>query len=183
MTRYPRSFRALSPLAAIAPTYANGEPAGEGINTTLLVVGALLLVAGIGLLVARRSRALAGAALGLGIVVAAAAVMMPNPASSDVPEDVHLSIVSPSDGDTVPARKQVDVEVELENAEIATSADDHDGGHLHLFVDGKLAQMPYSTTMQVRLPPGSHEITVEYVDEEHVSYDPPFTTSVEVRAE
>lgn len=71
--------------------------------------------------------------------------------------------------------------VDLGGADIASSPDD-DGGHLHLYVDGELQQMPYSTTMQVRLKPGAHEIEVEYVDEEHVSYDPPFTARVSVRA-
>jgi hypothetical protein len=176
-----KAFAASSALVEVAPTYANGAAhSSEGSNTTLLVVGALLLLVGVGSL--RGSRALAGAALALGVVATAAAFIAPRLASPDVPEDVGLSIVSPSDGKTVPAQKQVNVQVALENADIATSPDDS-GGHLHLFVDGELVQMPYATTMQVRLPPGSHEITVEYVDEKHVSYDPPFRTSVEVRAE
>ena len=58
----------------------------------------------------------------------------------------------------------------------------HVRGHLHLYVDGKLQQMPYSTRTEVTLPPGPHELRVEYVDSRHVSFNPEVSWTVYVTA-
>jgi hypothetical protein len=62
--------------------------------------------------------------------------------------------------------------VRVANAPVARSPSSRSGGHLHLFVDGRLEQMPYGTESELRLEPGRHRITVEYVNFEHVSFEP-----------
>lgn len=57
--------------------------------------------------------------------------------------DAIVTIVSPSDGDTVPSGKTVTLAVEVEGAKLATRADPS-GGHLHVYVDGRLESMPVS---------------------------------------
>jgi hypothetical protein len=61
-------------------------------------------------------------------------------------------------------------------------AQDTEGGHLHLYVDRKLQQMPYSNEATVTVEAGRHELTVEYVDARHVSYNPPIDDTVVVTA-
>jgi hypothetical protein len=75
----------------------------------------------------------------------------------------------------------VRIDVALGGATVARSASDTGKGHLHVYVDDQLQQMPYSTTTTVRLEPGSHRLTVEYVDPQHVSYSPRIATSTRVR--
>jgi hypothetical protein len=42
--------------------------------------------------------------------------------------------------------------------------------------------MPYSTRTEVTLPPGPHELRVEYVDSRHVSFNPEVSWTVYVTA-
>jgi hypothetical protein len=72
----------------------------------------------------------------------------------------------------------VKIQIALEGASIARSVSDRGKGHLHIHVDGTLQQMSYSTSTEVTLPPGNHELMVEYVDPQHASYDPPIQTAV-----
>lgn len=46
----------------------------------------------------------------------------------------------------------------------------------------KLQQMPSSTTMEVTFEPGTHDLTVEYVDLQQVSFDPPVEDTIKVDA-
>lgn len=97
--------------------------------------------------------------------------------------EASVSIVEPRDGAAVSAGEPVTVRVAVRGARIATSFRDTEGLHLHLFVDGKLQQMPYSQQAELRLEPGPHRIQVELVDNRHVSFDPEIRTSIEVTAE
>lgn len=56
------------------------------------------------------------------------------------------------------------------------------GGHLHLYVDGQLQQMPYGVKTEVTLDPGEHAIVVEYVDFQHLSFEPRVEKVVRVTA-
>ena len=148
---------------------------------------ALLIGAGIAFVAAFALRALkpelgglAWVAFGAGVALAAAAFVLPAVVGTD--SDVTVSIVAPRDGAVVPAGRPLEIEADLVGADVATSATDTSGGHLHLYVDGKLRSMPYSTTAEVELDPGRHELTVEFVDLEHISFDPPVTATVEVEA-
>jgi hypothetical protein len=59
---------------------------------------------------------------------------------------------------------------------------DTTGGHLHLYINDKLQSMPYGLEVPVTLPPGSHTIKVEFVDERHAPYDPPIEVDTFVTA-
>ena len=96
---------------------------------------------------------------------------------------IEMSLISPQAGERVPARKPVQLEVELQGA--AMAGEEQDGetpGHLHVYVNGKTVDMPTTLTPEVKLPPGKHEVAVEFVDVSHVSFDPPIRSQVQLRA-
>ena len=146
----------------------------------------LLIAAGVAFIAAFALRAtkpdkvgLAWGAFAVGVVLAAAAVIVPRVGGPDV----TIAIVAPEEGATVAAGEPVQVEVEVTGAEVASSPTDISAGHVHLSVDGDLALMASGTTGMVRLEPGTHEITAEFVDEEHLKLDPPIRATIEVTAE
>jgi hypothetical protein len=96
--------------------------------------------------------------------------------------DAEVAFASPLDGATVPANEPLEIEIDLEGGELATSTSSS-GGHLHIFVDGSVISMPSTTTAEVTLEPGEHELKVEYVDIQHASYDPPAQETISVTAE
>jgi hypothetical protein len=96
--------------------------------------------------------------------------------------DAEVGFAFPQDGATLPANEPLDVEIDLTGGELASSASDG-GGHLHIFVDGSVISMPSTTTAEVTLEPGEHELRVEYVDIGHASYDPPIQETITVTAE
>ena len=147
---------------------------------------ALLVAAGVAFLAAFAFRSVkpdkvapAWALFGIGIVLAAAALIVPRLSDGG---DVQISIESPADGATVPAGEPITIEVDVEGGEIAASASGS-GGHIHIFVDGSVAAMPTGPTGEVNLDPGEHELKVEYVDIQHASFDPPIQESITVTAE
>lgn len=153
---------------------------GSGVSLRLLLVGVALLAGGF----ATRGK-LANARASWGLVAAggalAVASLFVGGDGGRARPDVHLSVVEPAAGSTVPAGQPVTVAVRLDGP-IASGPGDTGGGHLHLSVDGALQQMPYASQTNVTLDPGDHTITVEYVDNQHLSYDPPIQHSVEVTA-
>lgn len=96
-----------------------------------------------------------------------------------------VSIVSPQEGETVPANEPVTVEIALAGGTLTQDmeSDDPNEGHLHLFVNGDLVAMPVSDQMQVELEPGENLIEVEFTQANHASFDPTVMTSVRVEAE
>ncbi|MGH2663389.1 MAG: hypothetical protein ACRDH8_11415 [Actinomycetota bacterium] len=145
-------------------------------SVPLVIAGALAVVAGIVLLVARRSGA-AWAALGLGAVLVMGAFVFPR-VSEEAGELPRLSITDPTDGADVPAG-ELTVRFQVENAELASSPDDS-GGHVHLYLDDTLVQMPYGDNGTVDVSAGPHTLRVEYVDERHISYTPPVEDSIDI---
>ncbi len=118
------------------------------------------------------------ALFGVGVLLAGAAMIVPRLGG----DDVDIAIVQPEDGATVAAGEPVTIEVQVEGGEIATSASDS-GGHIHIFVDDSVVSMPNSTSAEVTLEPGEHELRVEYVDFQHASFDPPVAETIAVTAE
>ena len=116
--------------------------------------------------------------LGIAAVVGAFAVPRLNQTATT---SAKVTIAEPRDGAEVEAGK-VPVLVALDGGELATNPSDTKGAHIHLFVDDKLVNMPYSLDLAVRLDPGEHEVRVEYVDLQHLSFDPPVVDSIEVMA-
>lgn len=147
---------------------------------------ALLIAAGVAFLGAFAFRSVkpdkvgpAWALFAAGALLAAAAFIVPNLSGGS---DATVGFASPQDGDTVPAGQPIPVEIDLEGGELATSGSDA-GGHLHIFVDGSVISMPSTTTAEIDLEPGEHELRVEYVDVQHASYDPPIQETITVTAE
>jgi hypothetical protein len=155
---------------------------GGPLNVMLMLLGGVIVVTGMRL----RDRNPGAAAWGRGVTVIGIALFGlglvvdagPGPSASNA----SVVIVEPSAGEEVPAGRPVEIVVDLRNASIALSPSDPNGGHLHLYVDGQLQQMPYSTDARVTLQPGSHELRVEYVDFRHVSFSPEISTTIEVEA-
>jgi hypothetical protein len=164
------------------PELAHVLSGGGPLNVVLLLAGGLTAVAGVRLRERRPSAASAGklltvigiAAFGLGLVIDAG----PAPTASNA----TVRIIRPSAGAVVPTDRPVDVEVDVENGSLALTANDTSGGHLHLFVDGQVRQMPYTTEAEITLTPGTHEIRIEYVDYRHLSFTPEVSTTIEVTA-
>jgi hypothetical protein len=174
----------LAGLALVAltadPAVAHAGGTAGGPSELLLAGGAFLLVAGVWTVVGRRTAVLGWVAVVAGLAVGTLAFVLPN--DSHRGPNATVAILEPKPGDEVPARKPVTIEVGVYGAQIATSASDDQGGHLHLYVDGSLQQMPYSTRTQVELEPGLHQVRVEYVDNQHLSFQPEIATSIELRA-
>ncbi|HEX2294472.1 MAG TPA: DUF4399 domain-containing protein [Actinomycetota bacterium] len=96
--------------------------------------------------------------------------------------EVSIELLAPEDGATVDAGA-VGVEVALSGAELAGESTSDDAGHMHVYVDGEVVDMPSALSVEVELDQGEHEIEVEFVDSEHQALDPPVTDSVTVTAE
>lgn len=171
-------------LAVLAPSPAlahgtGGSSGGSGISLPLLLGGIALAAAAL----ATRGKIVAAGAcavFAVGVALAGASLFAGGGNGSSRP-DVHIAVVQPADGDTVPAGQPITIQVNVDGP-LATGPQDSDGGHLHLSVDGQLQQMPYTASAEVTLELGRHDVTVEYVDNEHLSYDPRIENSIEVEA-
>jgi hypothetical protein len=175
------AFPLLSAWALAPPTVlAHQAGAAQGLNVPLVAAG--VLVAALGGLWAFQDRRgpLVWGSIGAGAVLLALGFLLPRLGSPD--PAAAVSIERPPDGATVPAGAPVTVTVSLRGADLASSPMDHSGGHLHLYVGGRVKQMPYSRKTEVTLPPGRHVLKVEYVDHMHGSFDPEIAAEVTVLA-
>jgi hypothetical protein len=153
-------------------------------QTTLLIAASLAFVAAFVVRSAKPDKqALAWVAFGAGVLLSGSAFIVPNLSDGSVSSsDIQVNIVAPAEGATVAAGEPITVEVEVDGAELATSPADQ-GGHIHVYVDGTLEQMPVGGTTTITLKAGERELTVEYVDAQHAPLDPPVRTTVTVTAE
>lgn len=162
----------------LAHAASSGGGGGGGPNLLLMLAGLAAVAAGLGLRARPRvPQPAAWALLVAGVVVAVLGMV----ATTDQRPDVTLTLLSPDGGASVRADQPVRVAVDVKGGTVARSPT-APGGHLHLSVDGALEQMPYGTTAEVRFPRGTHTLRVEYVDDEHTSYDPPIAVEVRVHA-
>lgn len=159
----------------LAHVSSSGGGGGGGTN---VLAGLAVVAAAVRL---RATRRLPGPAIlaivGSGVLLAVAGFV----SRSDKRPEVTLTLLSPDPGASVRPDQPVPVSVEVVGGKVARSPAGS-GGHLHLSVDGVLEQMPYWTTTEVSRPRGRHTLRVEYVDEEHVSYEPPIAVEVRVDA-
>jgi hypothetical protein len=164
-----------------APAYAHAVGPGSGVELELLLVAGVLLVGGFKLRSTPGRFAPGNILITIGALGIAAALVVPN-LGSTAPKSTsaRIAILSPADGDTVPAGT-VDIKVEIKNGPLAASPSDTEGGHIHIFVDDQMVSMPYTTDTSVQLDPGEHTITVEYVDTRHMSFQPIVTDTVTVQ--
>jgi hypothetical protein len=174
-----------SSLAIYFSSHDNGAlqqaDGGSGqLNPRLVIAGAILV--GIGTLlwaIKKGGRWAAPGVAAVGVIVLSLGFIVPPDAGGS---DAVVSIVEPSNGQQVVAGAPLTLRVAVQNGTIATSPTDRSGGHLHLYVNGALQQMPYSSVTQLRLGPGQNNLRVEYVDNRHVSFDPAITATVTVTA-
>ena len=170
------------PTPAYAHIGGGGEQGASAWNFVLLLAGIALATGG--LTVRGRSGRKGPSSVlivgGVGLALAGLVADIGG-GTGDRPE-ARVAVVEPEVASIVLAGQPVTVRAALEGARLATSPQDTGGGHLHLYVDRKLQQMPYATEAEITLEPGRHELTVEYVDARHVSYDPPIDDTVVVTA-
>jgi hypothetical protein len=96
----------------------------------------------------------------------------------------RVVVRDPKPGEVVPAGEPFRLDVAVLGGKLASNRSATDGGHLHVTVDGAVLSMPPTTTPRVDpLDPGEHEITVEFVNARHFSYEPRVTDTIEITAE
>lgn len=160
-----------------------GGPGG-GIHFETLVIGVALVVLAVILYFNENVKTSGSVALAvLGLAMGAATFAFA-PGGTDV-SNVRMSIVAPDDGANVPAGEPIDVEVTLQGAttEPTSATGDEVVGHIHVFVDGQLLQMPTETSTELELERGDHTVAVEFVGDDHVSFEPRVIEEVEVTAQ
>ena len=99
--------------------------------------------------------------------------------------DVTVRIGEPAEGATVPADRTVSLDVQIDGGELTndTQSSDPTRGHLHIFIDGELIAMPATSTPEIQLEPGEHDIAVEFTGADHRSFAPKIIDEVTVVAE
>ena len=163
----------------LAHTATSGGP-----NTEILLLGVgMVVLAAVFFFQKTASRRASVVLLVLGAAAITGAFTVASTSEDGAHHDVTIAIQAPADGATVDASEPVSLQVDLQGAELASETTDEDGGHLHVYVDGSVVDMPATLDVEVDLEPGEHEVEVEYVDAEHVALEPPVTDSVSVVAE
>jgi hypothetical protein len=107
---------------------------------------------------------------------------MPAPIGPRPSSPAVLKIVSPKNGETVPAGGTM-LEVSLTGATLTPVTSQNispDEGHLHVSVDDRLISMTSGLRQELpELQPGRHVIQVEFVAADHLPFDPRVLTRVE----
>jgi hypothetical protein len=107
---------------------------------------------------------------------------MPAPIGPRSSSPAVLKIVSPKNGETVPASGTV-LEVSLTGATLTSVTSQNispDEGHLHVSVDDRLISMTSGLRQELpTLEPGRHLIQVEFVAADHLPFDPRVLTRAE----
>lgn len=148
---------------------------GEGSGGTFVIVLAALGLVAAGMRMRNRDRPNGAAAWGLiigGVIVGVVGVIASTGSSGSKRPAVTMTITPPA-GTEVPAGAPVTVSVDVQGAPVAASPADRTGGHVHVFLDGKLQEMAYGTSATMTFTPGPHTVRFEYVDNRHISYKPP----------
>jgi hypothetical protein len=171
-----------------------GSTLDEGVQTLLFL--ATMLLAWVGVSRLRNTgfatlprvagwvaAALAGAALVAAFVVPP--MLRPKIATVRPSTDAQLHILSPLAGQVFrgdPA--DVPVRFQLIGARIVTFTSTRlvsNEGHIHLYLDGSLVSMAYSTSQTLPLSPGTHHLVAEFVAVDHGPFNPQVTASVTFR--
>ena len=164
-------------MPAFAHTATRGGP-----NTEILLLGiGMIVVSGVFFFQKSASRRVSLVLLVLGAAAVTGAFTLTS--SSDDHHDVAIEIAAPGQGATVPAGDPVAFEIELTGAVLASDSESEEGGHLHVYLDGRTVDMPSTLEFELELEEGEHEVEVEHVDAEHRPHDPPVTDAVTVTAE
>lgn len=153
----------------------------------LLAVAALLVAAALYLFLRRRGAPIVRIALlvlALTVLTGYLSAGSPKP-----PPRATIRLVSPTEGEVVPAGSPIPLLIQLQGAVLVppttqtfATPPPANAGHIHVLVDGRLRSMQLSGRAQVTLSPGRHSIAVEFVDPYHRSFSPRIIDSVKVIA-
>jgi hypothetical protein len=161
----------------LAHTLTPGGP-----ETEYLIFAGAMLILGVVFFAMQNVKPIVPVILIVGAVAVGAGAFALRP-GGDSETGIELSLISPQSGQTVDAGEPFQVQVELQGAAMAGQESDGEvPGHLHVFVDGETVDMPTSLTPKVKLPPGKHELAVEFVDSSHISFSPPIRAQVQLKA-
>ena len=153
----------------------------SGPHTEYLVLAGAFLVLGIVLFVQKTVKPVVSLIIVL-LAVALASGAFILGGSPQTPDGIRVVVLEPKPGDPVPAGEEFPIEVGLNGAQMATSPNAGDGGHIHVYVDDELIDMPTTLKPTVKLKEGEHTITIEFVDSKHVPYSPEVKDTIEVVA-
>ena len=140
----------------------------------LAVIGAFLILRNPGTEKAASGKAGFGL-LGMGLVIAMLGpnlVPAPSGACSRPRTQASVEIASPKPGEVVDGGK-IDVGIRLSDGKLAglSSTRNIEGqGHLHLSLDGKLVSMTGEAEQRIEASPGEHQLTAEYVANDHAPF-------------
>jgi len=95
------------------------------------------------------------------------------------PDGASVTILSPADGDTVPANEPVEITYEVDPGNLPADQ----LGDMHVYVDGELQSMQTTDVLEVELEPGTYVLGVEAAQPNHVSFDPMILDEIELTAE
>lgn len=96
---------------------------------------------------------------------------------------ISVKIVSPKEGEAVPAGEAIELNVTLTGGKlVAGASSDPKAGHYHVYVDQRLVSMPTSATPDVKLKLGTHTIAVEFTTAQHAPFSPRIIDEVSVEA-
>jgi hypothetical protein len=164
--------------------FADGQVVAGGPDFELLALAAGLMALAVMLFLRKDAKPQIVLLLMLGAIGIAIGSFAFSPKPVPAPRDVSVSIVSPAEGDKVPANSPIDVHVIVNGGHLtsSTTSTSSTAGHLHFFVDGRIVSMPSSLQAPVTLKPGSHTIEVEFVTPNHQPFAPPILDQVQVTA-
>ncbi len=173
-----------SPAAAHPITGGSASP----LQIAITVVGTVMALAGVGAALAatsdskrftgnktkQRRGGLALALVGFGVFLFGPDLFQPAqiPCEDRPLTQASVAVTSPT-RDQVFASQDVPLKIDLRGGEIASvaSTSNQEGqGHLHISIDGRLASMTAEADQTLQVPPGKHELEVEYVANDHAPF-------------
>jgi hypothetical protein len=95
------------------------------------------------------------------------------------PDGASVTILSPADGDTVPANEPVEITYEVDPGGLPADQ----LGDMHVYVDDQLQSMQTTDVLEVELEPGTYMVGVEAAQPNHASFDPMILDEIELTAE
>ncbi|HVL50033.1 MAG TPA: hypothetical protein VM754_00845 [Actinomycetota bacterium] len=176
-------------VALASPAAAHPVTGGEAtpLQITITVIGTIITLAGVGaaLMATGESTRFSGdrtklrrGGLALAVVGFLAFLFGPDLAApATLPcerpaTEATLTILEPQPNQTLESG-EVELKLDLQGGRIASlaSVQNRPGeGHLHISIDGRLATMEGGQEQTLQVPPGSHELEVEYVANDHAPF-------------
>jgi hypothetical protein len=166
---------------SFAHTFGSGGP-----DVELLLVTVAILALSIVFFFSKTTKPMVPVVLMLvAFATGAGAFALGGPSGTAPAPDVTVEIVEPAEGATVPAGRPVMLDVQIDGGELTTDtqSDDPTRGHLHILIDGELIAMPATSTPEIELEPGEHDVAVEFTGADHRSFSPKIIDEVTIVAE